>query len=84
VRTLFWGVRVQPTSPSRTIDPWSAWCRHGDIGTSPLYTVREILHGSHTFALTETNVYGGVSLVFWALVIVVSLKYGTTDPFVGH
>lgn len=47
----------------------------GDIGTSPLYAVKEVLQPSHGIALTEANVLGMLSLVFWALILVVSLKY---------
>ncbi len=50
---------------------------YGDIGTSPLYTLKETFgeHGGVT--PTHDNVLGVLSLVFWALVIVVSLKYAT-------
>jgi len=48
---------------------------YGDIGTSPLYTVREVFGGAHGMPLNEANVYGLLSLVFWALVVVVTLKY---------
>jgi KUP system potassium uptake protein len=48
---------------------------YGDIGTSPLYTIREVFGGAHAMALTPANVLGLLSLVFWALVIVVTLKY---------
>ncbi|MBL8394795.1 MAG: KUP/HAK/KT family potassium transporter, partial [Candidatus Accumulibacter sp.] len=47
----------------------------GDIGTSPLYTVREIFSGPHPVAVTEANVLGILSVVFWAMTITVSLKY---------
>ena len=49
----------------------------GDIGTSPLYTLRECFTGAHGLPLTEANVYGILSVVFWALMIVVTLKYVT-------
>ena len=49
----------------------------GDIGTSPLYTLKECFHGDHAIALTETNIYGVMSLIFWSLIIVVSIKYVT-------
>ncbi len=48
----------------------------GDIGTSPLYTMKETL-GTHGMTPTEPAVLGVLSLVFWALIIVVSLKYVT-------
>ena len=47
----------------------------GDIGTSPLYTMKEAFSGSHPVAANYDNVLGVLSLVFWALVIVVTLKY---------
>ena len=48
---------------------------YGDIGTSPLYALRECFHGPHAVAVTRANVFGVLSLVFWAMVIVVSVKY---------
>ncbi len=47
----------------------------GDIGTSPLYTMKEVFHGAHGIAPTHDSVLGALSLVLWALLIVVSLKY---------
>ncbi len=47
---------------------------YGDIGTSPLYALRESFHYYH-LAVTETNVFGVLSLVFWSLVLVISVKY---------
>jgi len=47
----------------------------GDIGTSPLYTMKEVFHGAHGIALVHDNILGALSLVLWALLIVVSLKY---------
>jgi KUP system potassium uptake protein len=47
----------------------------GDIGTSPLYTMKEVFNVHHGLAVTPANVLGVLSLVFWALTIVVSLKY---------
>ncbi|MCI0603383.1 potassium transporter Kup [bacterium] len=48
---------------------------YGDIGTSPLYAIRECFHGPHAVPITHDNVLGVLSLVFWSLVIVVTLKY---------
>ena len=48
---------------------------YGDIGTSPLYAIRECFHGPHAIELTPGNVHGVLSLVFWSLVIVISIKY---------
>ncbi|HEX2223349.1 MAG TPA: KUP/HAK/KT family potassium transporter, partial [Thermoanaerobaculia bacterium] len=48
---------------------------YGDIGTSPLYAMRECFHGPHSIVLTPANVMGILSLVFWALIIIISIKY---------
>ncbi|CAG0953683.1 hypothetical protein BURK1_00336 [Burkholderiales bacterium] len=48
---------------------------YGDIGTSPLYAAKETFNPQHGIPLTPDNVLGGVSAIFWALMIVVSLKY---------
>ena len=48
----------------------------GDIGTSPLYTIKEVFSvGTHPVPLTEVNMYGILSLIVWALIMVVSVKY---------
>jgi KUP system potassium uptake protein len=47
---------------------------YGDIGTSPLYALKEIFHGGH-LATTPDNILGVLSLVFWTLTTVISLKY---------
>jgi KUP system potassium uptake protein len=48
---------------------------YGDIGTSPLYAMRECFHGPHAIAATPDNIFGVLSLIFWALVIIISIKY---------
>jgi KUP system potassium uptake protein len=48
---------------------------YGDIGTSPLYTMKEVFNGPHAVAVTPDNLLGILSLIFWALTITVSLKY---------
>lgn len=48
---------------------------YGDIGTSPLYTLRECLSGQFGFGVEREAVYGFLSLIFWLLLLVVSLKY---------
>lgn len=48
---------------------------YGDIGTSPLYAMRECFHGEHAVAVTRANVLGVLSLIFWALTLIISLKY---------
>ena len=49
----------------------------GDIGTSPLYAVKETFSPEHGIPLNVANILGGLSTIFWALMIVVSLKYVT-------
>ncbi len=49
----------------------------GDIGTSPLYAVRECFHGEYGIPVTEINVLGVLSLLVWAILMIVSLKYLT-------
>ena len=48
---------------------------YGDIGTSPLYAVKEVFAGNHPIPVNEANIFGSLSLFFWALIIVVSIKY---------
>ncbi len=48
---------------------------YGDIGTSPLYAIKECFHGLHAIELSPTNVMGVLSLVFWSLTMVVTFKY---------
>ncbi|MEO6068135.1 MAG: potassium transporter Kup [Gemmatimonadales bacterium] len=48
---------------------------YGDIGTSPLYALKECFTGHHSIDPTPTNVLGVMSLVFWAMTFVVSFKY---------
>ena len=50
---------------------------YGDIGTSPLYAAKETFNPVHGIPLSAENVLGGVSAIFWSLMIVVSLKYVT-------
>jgi KUP system potassium uptake protein len=48
---------------------------YGDIGTSPLYAMRECFHGPHAIESTPENVCGVLSLIFWALILIISIKY---------
>jgi KUP system potassium uptake protein len=48
---------------------------YGDIGTSPLYALRECFHGPHAIIATRENIFGVLSLVFWSLIVVISGKY---------
>jgi len=79
----------QPASPATGSDPPSGHPRSslaalaltalgvvfGDIGTSPLYALKECFHVSHGLTPTPDNVLGILSLIFWALVLVISIKY---------
>jgi KUP system potassium uptake protein len=48
---------------------------YGDIGTSPLYAVKETFAPGHGLALSVANILGGLSAIFWVLIVVVSVKY---------
>ena len=56
----------------------------GDIGTSPLYTLRECLRTSGGQGPTTADVYGLLSLIFWSLTMVVTVKYLTFIMRAGH
>ncbi|HET6633184.1 MAG TPA: potassium transporter Kup [Rhodanobacteraceae bacterium] len=49
----------------------------GDLGTSPLYTMKEAFHGEHGMPAVPFNVLGVLSLILWTLIIVVAVKYVT-------
>jgi len=48
---------------------------YGDIGTSPLYALRECFHGAHAMHPTRSSVLGVLSLVIWSLILIVCVKY---------
>ncbi len=48
---------------------------YGDIGTSPLYALREAFHGPHAIPLTASSVMGVLSLIVWSLILIVTVKY---------
>ena len=48
---------------------------YGDIGTSPLYAIREVFKPEYGIAPTPQNVYGVLSMILWSLVLVVGIKY---------
>ena len=50
----------------------------GDIGTSPIYAFRETFVGPHPLALDTLHLLGVLSLIFWAMTIIVSLQYVTS------
>lgn len=68
-----------PVSPSKTGLPLLALGAigvvFGDIGTSPLYAMKEAFVGHHPLAVNELHVFGILSLIFWALMLIVTLKY---------
>jgi KUP system potassium uptake protein len=49
----------------------------GDIGTSPLYAMRDTFAGHHPLPLDQLHVFGIVSLMFWSMMVIVTLKYVT-------
>lgn len=49
----------------------------GDIGTSPLYALRETFAGHHKLALDQAHIFGVISLIFWSMILVVTFKYVT-------
>src|SRR5215208_1969046 len=50
---------------------------YGDIGTSPIYAFRETFAGHHTLIPDQLHIYGVLSLIFWSMMIIVTLKYLT-------
>ena len=50
---------------------------YGDIGTSPLYALKETFAGHHPIPVQQTQVLGVLSLVFWSIMVLVTLKYVT-------
>jgi len=73
--------RSTSTSTSKSALPWLALGAlgvvYGDIGTSPLYTIKECFHGTHAVEPNQANILGVLSLIAWSLTIVVSIKYIT-------
>ncbi len=47
----------------------------GDIGTSPLYAMKEVFVGHHPLAVDKLHIFGTVCLMFWSLVVIVTIKY---------
>ena len=71
-------VHAVPHTPASSIAPvvlGALGVVYGDIGTSPLYALRECFHGAHGVAPTRENVLGVLSLIFWALTLIISIKY---------
>ena len=66
---------AEPSSPLFPLVVGAIGVVYGDIGTSPLYTLRTAFTGQYGLSLTTGNVLGVLSVITWALVIVVTLKY---------
>ncbi|HUL92720.1 MAG TPA: potassium transporter Kup [Burkholderiales bacterium] len=65
----------RPTSSRIALTLAALGVVYGDIGTSPLYAVKETFNPNHGIPLNAENILGGLSAIFWALMIVVSVKY---------
>ena len=48
---------------------------YGDIGTSPIYAFRETFAGHHELRVDQLHIFGVLSLIFWSMMIIVTLKY---------
>ena len=68
---------AKPKQPTAALALLALGVVYGDIGTSPLYAAKETFNPAHGIPLTAVNIIGGVSAIFWTLMIVVSLKYVT-------
>ncbi len=66
-----------PKQPTAALTLLALGVVYGDIGTSPLYAVKETFNPEHGIPLTPANIVGGLSTLFWMLTIVVTLKYVT-------
>jgi KUP system potassium uptake protein len=76
---------VSPAEAQRPADPRGRYLAalslgalgvvYGDIGTSPLYALRECFHGAYGVTPTPANVLGVLSLVLWSLILLISVKY---------
>ncbi len=69
--------KTAPKQATATLALLALGVVYGDIGTSPLYAVRETFNAQYGIALTRANILGGVSAIFWTLMVVVSVKYVT-------
>jgi KUP system potassium uptake protein len=66
-----------PAQPGRlaTLTLGAVGVVFGDIGTSPLYAFKEAFGGAHALPLTQGHVFGVLSLIFWSVMLIISLKY---------
>jgi len=63
------------TAGLRTLSLGALGVVYGDIGTSPLYALKECVHGPHAVAATDANIASLLSLMFWSVTLVVAVKY---------
>jgi len=66
---------VSTASPNLRLALGALGVVFGDIGTSPLYAFRESFIGAHPLPMDPLHVMGVLSLIFWALILVVTVKY---------
>lgn len=66
---------IQSKSRQATLALAALGVVYGDIGTSPLYSMKEVFAGNHSIPLTPENVLGILSLIVWSLIVIVSIKY---------
>lgn len=71
------GPKIENTSDLVKVALAALGVVYGDIGTSPLYAFKECFSGEHQVPITEANVLGILSLIFWSLLLVVVFKYMT-------
>jgi len=68
--------RINPERTGlRVLALWALGVVYGDIGTSPLYALRSCFRGPTGVEASHENVLGVLSLIFWALILIVSVKY---------
>jgi len=70
-------VMEKPDQRARAVALAALGIVYGDIGTSPIYAMRECFHGPHGIAATPAHVLGVLSLIVWSLIVVISIKYLT-------
>jgi KUP system potassium uptake protein len=70
-------VQIKSTSSTAGLTLLALGIVYGDIGTSPLYAVKETFAPGHGIGLHEAAILGGLSTIFWILMLIVSLKYVT-------
>ncbi|HEU4646911.1 MAG TPA: KUP/HAK/KT family potassium transporter, partial [Burkholderiales bacterium] len=70
-------MQIKSTSSTAGLTLLALGIVYGDIGTSPLYAVKETFAPGHGIGLHEAAILGGLSTIFWILMLIVSLKYVT-------